>query len=190
MKKSFAFLIGSILMFNTLMIAQESESNAAPQASSAQKDVEPARDTYRLEYTITEMEDARKINARNYTVVCENRGSLSRGELKVGSRVPIATTGVTNTQLTQFQYLDIGINIEARVVVTASGELSLQSEVDMSSIPDSAPPEKVGGNPVIRHFRVTSFSALALGKPILLTTADDVASHRQFQVQVTATKMK
>lgn len=195
MKNSIAFVMGLILVINAFGLAQENKSNSAPQAPSAQQNEHqaPARDTYRLEYTITETEDGKKLNARTYTIVCEDRGAFTRGELKVGSRVPLAVSGDSaNTQSanTQFQYLDVGMNIEVRLEMTASGDLSLQSEVDMSSIPDSGPPDKVGGNPVIRHFRVTSFNALAVGRPVVITTADDVASHRQFQVQVTATKMK
>jgi hypothetical protein len=197
MKKPFAFVTAIIflIIINAFGLAQENKSNSAPQPPSAQQNEPqaPARDTYRLEYTITETEDGKKLNSRTYTIVCEDRGALTRGELKVGSRVPLAVSGDspdTHSVNTQFQYLDVGMNIDARLEVTASGELSLHSEVDMSSIPESGSLDKVGGNPVIRHFRVTSFNAVAVGRPVVITTADDVASHRQFQVQVTSTRIK
>ena len=198
MKRLFASAIGAILVMIAFTVAQENNaSSAAPQDSSSQQNVRPpARETYRLEYTITEMEDGKQLNARSYSVMCEDRGSPTRGVLKVGSRVPVVS-GVAahgdspNALQAQFQYLDVGMNIDARLDVTASGDLTLQSDVDMSSVANGDRPTQVDFNPpVIRQLRVSSFNAITVGKPVVISTADDVASHRQFQIQVVATKLK
>jgi hypothetical protein len=194
MKRSFASAIGAVLVMIAFTVAQENNaSSAAPQDSSSQQNVRPpARETYRLEYTITEMEDGKKLNARSYSVMCEDRGSPTRGVLKVGSRVPVVTGGAAHGDSPNalFQYLDVGMNIDARLDVTASGDLTLQSDVDMSSVANGDRPTQVDGNPVIRQLRVSSFNAITVGKPVVISTADDVASHRQFQIQVVATKLK
>jgi hypothetical protein len=194
MKRLFASAIGAVLVMIAFTVAQENNaSSAAPQDSSRQQNVRPpARETYRLEYTITEMEDGKKLNARSYSVMCEDRGSPTRGVLKVGSRVPVVSARDSpNALQAQFQYLDVGMNIDARLDVTASGDLTLQSDVDMSSVANGDRPTQVDGNPpVIRQLRVSSFNAITVGKPVVISTADDVASHRQFQIQVVATKLK
>jgi hypothetical protein len=195
MKRLFAFTIGVLLVIVPFAIAQESSVNsAAAQESASQQNVRqsPARETYRLEYTITEMEDGKKLNARSYSIMCEDHGSPTRGVLKVGSRVPVVMAGSVHgdSPNAQFQYVDVGMNFDARLDTTASGDLTLQTDMDMSSIADSDRPTQVNGNPVIRQLRVVSNNAITVGKPVVISTADDVASHRQFQIQVVATRVK
>jgi hypothetical protein len=187
LKKSLVFGIGMILAITVFSLAQDDKATATqPVASGQQMDHrEPARGTYRLEYTITETEGGKKLNARTYTIVCEDRGSSTRGVLKVGSRVPIAVS--QDSGKTQFQYLDIGMNFDARLEVTASGELSLDTSMDLSSIPDGG---KADSDPVVRSFRIDTFNALPIGTPVVIATADDVATRRQFQVQVIATNIR
>jgi hypothetical protein len=121
--------------------------------------------------------------------------------LKVGSRVPVATGsyspghGDGATPLpTQFTYLDVGMNIDAWIEPTADGGLTLNSSVEMSSVAETSTPNQSPGQvnalPVIRQLRASTNSAITPGKPVVISTADDVASHRQFQIQVVATKIK
>ena len=190
--KLFAMLTGLLLLVAGVASAQEQKEEVkvspSQQASQAVHPL-PARETYRLDYTITEMEDGKKLNARTYSVMCEDEGSQTRGVLKVGSRIPV-TTGAPSPggSPANFQYLDVGMNIDARLSNIADG-LSLQSDVEMSSVADSPVPNQASA-PVIRQLRVSSFNAITVGRPVVIATADDVASHRQFQIQVVATKLK
>jgi general secretion pathway protein D len=77
-------------------------------------------------------------------------------KLKIGSRIPYATgsflpsfTGTTGTgnnlgllASTQFQYQDIGVNLEITPHLTASGEISLHAKVEISSL---GTPITIGG---------------------------------------------
>jgi hypothetical protein len=188
--KPLVFGIVMILVMTVFSLAQdEKPTSAQPLPSGQQMDHrEPARGTYRLEYTITETEDGKKLNARTYTIMCEDRGSSTRGSLHVGSRVPIAVS--QDSGKTQFQYLDIGMHFDVRLDMTVSGELSLDTSMDLSSIPDGGQSVKASGNPVMRHFRIDTVNALPIGTPVVIATADDVATHRQFQVQVIATNIR
>lgn len=194
MKRALA-LFFSLLVVAPFGVAQDQK--AMPPATSNVHQA-PARDTYRLDYTITEMEDGKKVNARTYSIMCEDEGGPTRGVVKVGSRIPVATGsysteskggGVSPLVNTQFTYLDIGVNIDARLTTTADGTLSLQSEIEMSSVAEST---AIGDlkEPVIRQLKASTNNSIAVGKPIVISTADDVASHRQFQVQVVATRVK
>jgi hypothetical protein len=136
------------------------------------------------------MEDGKKVNTRTYSVMCEDEGSPTRGNLKVGSRVPVATGAPSpGGGAMSFTYLDVGVNIEARLTNLADGTLSLQSEIEMSSVADTTAIGELR-EPVIRQLKVSANNSITVGKPIVISTADDVASHRQFQVQVLAMKLK
>ncbi len=190
MKQSLVFGIVMILLITVFSFAQDNKATATQAAPSGQQmdHREPARGTYRLEYTITETEGGKKLDARTYTIMCEDRGNSTKGSLKVGSRVPIAAS--QDSGKTQFQYLDIGMNVDARLDMTVSGELSLDTSMDLSSIPDGGQSVKADSDPVIRRFRIDTVNALPIGTPIVIATADDVATHRQFQVQVIATNIR
>jgi len=176
----------------------DSQAEAASRSGSSDA---RARDTYKLNYTVTELEDGKKLNTRTYSLMCENEASSQASRwgahLRVGSRVPVATGsfapaasngGGPSTVNTQFQYIDIGMNIDANMNTMDDGGLTLASTVEMSSVAESG----VAGtstNPVIRQLRASTNSVLTPDKPIILSTADDVGSKRRFEVQVVATKV-
>jgi hypothetical protein len=179
--------------------SQRSENNNRSSSAEAR-----SRDTYKLDYTVTELEDGRKLNTRTYSLMCETQprqlgggGTLWGGaHLRVGSRVPIATVGFApgdkgaNPILnTQFQYIDVGMNIDANMFNTDDGGLTLASTVEMSSIAEPTSPTNGINNPLIRQLKASTNSLLTPGKPVVLSTADDVGSKRRFEVQVVATKV-
>jgi hypothetical protein len=188
--KATAAVIATLMLVAGLAAAQEQKPSSQPPSSAANAHQSPARETYRLDYTITEMDDGKKVNARTYSVMCEDEGAQTRGSLKVGSRVPV-TTGSPSPGggLATFTYLDLGMNIEARITNTADGSLSLQSEVEMSSIAEGTVANQANA-PVIRQLKSSTNNSITVGKPVVISVADDVTSHRQFQIQVVATKFK
>ena len=178
----------------------DSQAEGASRSGSADA---RARDTYKLDYTVTELEDGRKLNTRTYSLMCENEANPQGGgrwgaHLRVGSRVPVATAvpasgGTANggggSSPTSIQYIDIGMNIDANMDTMEDGALTLYSMVEMSSVADNASPAGSFAAPVIRQLRASTNSVLTPGKPIVLSTADDVGSKRRFEVQVVATKV-
>src|SRR5437588_1637629 len=117
--------------------AQEKEQPKPAAASTADRPAEhpttreTTRDSYKLEFTFLELEGSKKINSRTYTVMCEDLGGRTAGYLRIGSRVPVpiysaAPGGATPAQ---FQYMDVGMKIDARLVSTADGALTLSSTV-------------------------------------------------------------
>lgn len=151
--------------------AQESEKPAP----SAEKSAE----TYRLDIVVNELEDSKKVNSRAYSVLLEGE---NWSKLRIGSRIPIQ-------QQSGIVYMDVGLSLDCRLRESASG-LSLEVILEMNSfaIPEGA--EERPATPPLRNFRTQTTSALALGKPTVVTSADDMASKRRFQVEVTASKVK
>src|SRR4051812_8807501 len=206
-KRVLVCLFAAMLLSWTGMAQEKSTSRRDdPQAEGASRSGSAdarARDTYKLDYTVTELEDGRKLNTRTYSLMCENETNPQGGgrwgaHLRVGSRVPVATGsfapaasngGGPSTVNTQFQYIDIGMNIDANMNTIDDGGLTLASTVEMSSIAEPASSTNGINNPVIRQLKASTNSVLTPGKPIVLSTADDVGSKRRFEVQVVATKV-
>jgi hypothetical protein len=154
-------------------LAQESEK----QAKSAEK---KSAETYRLDFVVNELEDSKKVNARTYSVLLEG-DNWSR--LRIGTRIPVQ-------QPSGMVYMDVGLSLDCRLH-GGDGGPSLEVILEMNSfaIPEQGTAANPG-TPPLRNFRTQTTSALALGKPTVVTSADDMASKRRFQVEVTATKVK
>ncbi len=172
-----ALMIGLVFAIGTNRAwAQEPASSTKSTEQEAPRPVE----AYRLDFSINELEDGKKINSRQYSM---NLNANDSNELKIGTRVPVEDkSGVV-------QYIDVGTNISGRTQ-TRNGQLELFVHTDMSNF---AIPEQVQGHdshPVIRQMKIRGSTVVLLGKPMVLGSVDDPNSKRQFQVEVTVTKLR
>ena len=99
-----------------------------------------------------------------------------KASLKIGQRVPVATgsfqpgiggVGINPLVNTQFQYLDVGVNIEITPHVHAGGEVTLKLTMDISAVVDHA---NIGGidQPIIGQRKVEQEIRLKDGEVNLL----------------------
>jgi hypothetical protein len=117
--------------------------------------------------------------------------SGSRTRMKLGSRVPIATgtyNGSSTGVQTQFQYVDVGLNIDASLKETATG-LELSSTVEQSGVAEEKPLGTLH-EPVIRQANLTSESMMTLDKPVMLGSLDVPGSTRHLDVEVVLENVK
>ncbi len=156
--------------------------------------------TYRVEFMFTELEDGKKVNTRSYAIDVVRGTSnhdASKGMFRVGSRVPVATgsfrpgsgsSGSATAVNTQFQYIDIGMNVDCRLW-GSDDDLTLHSAIEVSSV---STPQEVGGTsqPVVRQTKTELESAITPGKPSVIASLDEVDSPRRIEIAVTATKLK
>jgi hypothetical protein len=151
--------------------AQDASSPAAPKSL-------PAISAYRLDFAVDELENGKKINTRKYSMNLTEEGK-SR-ELKIGTRVPIESDG-------KIDYLDVGTSIAAQMVSWQT-PLSLDVIVDISSF---ATPEEAtrGRHPLLRHVQISARTPVIFGKATVVGSVDDSNSDRQFQLEVTVTKL-
>ncbi len=135
---------------------------------------------YNLVFTLTELEDGKKLNSREYQTMA-SLNDFSR--LRIGTRVPI-DTGRGN-----ITYMDVGLNLDARPRLLG-GNLVLDFTADISSfaIPEQA--EGKAQNPVTRNVRSQVQALVIPGKPTLLSSIDDPSSRKQYQIEVTVTKLR
>jgi hypothetical protein len=149
--------------------------NAAQEAVKARP--EPPIEAYRLDFLISEMEDGKRINSRQYSM---NLNTNDSNELKIGTREPV------DLKEGDFQYLDLGMNIYARLV-ERGGQLELTARAENSNL---VPPGGGESHPVVRQMKINASTIVTNGKPIVMGAVDDPNSKRQFQLEVTVTKLK
>ncbi|SPE29519.1 conserved exported hypothetical protein [Acidobacteriia bacterium SbA2] len=152
-----------------------------PKLASAQQEtkVQKPITAYRLEFSVRELENGKRLNSRNYMMMAED-GSFAR--VRVGNRVPYQTAEK------QYQYSNVGMNIDCRPHEQEEG-VALDITVDFSSV---APPSETAPsyNPVFRSNRSEVQAVVLFGKPTLVTSLDDVETNRHYEIEVTATKVK
>ena len=141
---------------------------------------ERPRSSFRLDYALYEIEGGKRANERAFTLTA-NEGA--HAQLRSGTRVPI-TVGDKGVQ-----YMDVGLKISGRLL-ERDGDLTLESEIEMSTfaLPEQAAEGK--GNPVVRTVSETVSSRPVLGKPAVVSSLDDLNSKKRFQVEVTVTRLK
>lgn len=154
--------------------AQVETSNMAIRPESS----EPAV-AYRLDFSVNELDDGRKINTRQYSM---NLNAGDANSIKIGARVPVeAKNG-------EFQYLDIGTNIWSRLKERGNA-LTLEVRVEVSNIGATDQPLQTS-RPVVRQVQINASTVVLPGKPMALGVVDDPSSKRQFQLEVTVTKLR
>jgi len=182
-KKATIFALVVLLFWNATAVWAQDKTEGS--AKVAVHDAE-WQGAYRLDFSVNEILDGKKINTRQYSIDLKSGGEAHY--LKIGTRVPVQT-GETATGGTQFQYLDVGTNIEARVR-ERDGEITVEATVEISDFALPEQQQAQSRQPIIRQMKVKGSTIATLGKPIVIGTADDPNSKRQFQVEVTATKAK
>lgn len=143
-------------------------------------DLDHARKTWRLTYTVTRAGSAEP--AQRIVLIV---ASVDRAELKQGSRLPLVT-GVSDSSQTgqQVQYIDVGLNLTANLDGTPDS-LQLHTKIEQSSLSD----EKSGvgaQDPVIRQTTLDGTATLLPGKPQVLGSLDMPDGSGREEISVTA----
>ncbi len=138
---------------------------------------------YRVTYKVNEVENAKTINSRTYTLMAKIGPTAT---LRIGSRVPYSSGG---NQAGSVQYQDVGMNIDCKLDNSGEeGKLIVHSKVELTSPQGKGAEPPSESNPVFGQFQVESFTVATLGKSASLGPADDVAPNRRFVVEVTVTR--
>ncbi len=169
-----------LIALTVLLLTIPEVGKTSAQETSAAKslpDAEKAVDAYRLDFTVSELEDGKKLNSRQYSMYLNNEDS---DEIKIGTRVP------AEVKQGEFQYLDVGTNIWCRIAERANG-LAVNVRAEISNF---AMPEQQQSRPVLRQLQIKASSLAQIGKPLVLGSVDDPNSKRQFQLEVTVTRLK
>jgi len=182
-KASFAAPIAALFFCLAIAPAARAQDAASPKAEATPQ-VQTPPHSYRLDYTLTESEDGKKIDSRQYSIM--GGGSLSGrtwvSQLQIGTKIPAGMkSDGTN------QYVDAGTRISARFSMRDGAQV-LNTDFDLSSlVPDEA---KVDGRPILRTLTISNETPVVVGRAMTVGTADDPNSKRKFQLEVTVAEIK
>jgi hypothetical protein len=153
---------------------------------------------YKIEFNIHDG-DATAKTGRRYVIMIEGN---EKGVFRVGQKVPyatgwfqpgIASTGASPLVSTQFNYAEIGVNIDCRLN-EVNGKVRVRATLDLSTlIQHDAHPDKnpapLQPMPIIGQLRVEVNALVTTGKPTMVASIDDPVTLRKFDVEATVTKV-
>jgi len=177
-----------------LMIVFLAAGSLAAQEDTKKKQETPDRDaivkkaavpTYKMAFSIYELQDGKKINQRDYSLLVEanERGANT---LKIGTKVPI------DTGKESYTYTDVGFELRCSAGETVNNKLEVSVDIGISNfaIPEQNTAPRAGeSRPVLRAVTQRVSAVVNPGKPQILTSMDDVNSTKRIQVELTATKV-
>ena len=180
-----------ILILGLTVVHGKAQDAASPKAADA---IEP-RHAYRVDFVLTEIEDGKKINSRQFAL---NLNGGESDQLKVGTRVPV------EVKQGEIQYLDVGTNIWCRLRDRSNSEplehglrdlswlgndvmLNVTAEVSNFAVPDQ---QGASMRPAIRQMKVEGSTIAVVGKQMVVGSVDDPNSKRQYQLELTVTRLK
>lgn len=160
-----------------LMIAVLSAATAFGQNQESTK-------FYKLDFTVKEVEGSKTLNSHNYsmivatTVLADKSGPP--GSIRTGSRVPTQSSPESK----QFNFVELGTNIDCRAVQEIGGELTMVLTAEISTmLQDTSPP-------VMRQLKWSSSVVVPIKKPSIVFASDDATTKRQMQLELTATPVR
>jgi hypothetical protein len=139
--------------------------------------------TYRLTFTLTDSDAGKRVGIQHISMTT---ASGVPAVAKIGSRIPIATGNYSNADpgkgvQTQMTYLDVGVNILARLHELGNG-VQVTAKIEQSSMADAPP--ATPADPIIRQPEFENDAILTPGKPIMLGSLDIPGSTRHTDIEL------
>jgi hypothetical protein len=185
----------------TLGIALPTRAQDKPAAT---QEMRKSETTLKVTVIVTELDGAKKISSLPYTfyVNVDDKGGHTTSSVRIGLQVPVAT-GTSSAGAgapTQFQYMNIGTNLDCSANSTFDSRYKLALSVDRTSL--SPPDEKKSptmasegvnissANPIIQHFSSSYNLTIRDGQTLEATSTSDPISGHVLQISVTANAVK
>jgi hypothetical protein len=138
-------------------------------------------EAYRVDFVINELEDGKKINTRQYSV---NVAGSEPNSLKIGTRVPV------EEKQGEFHYVDVGTNVWAQLIQHSTGSwLEVRAELSNFAVPEQAN-RADNSMPLLRQVQISAGAIPLLGQPMIVGRVDDPNSRRQYELEVTVSRLK
>jgi hypothetical protein len=195
MKKTVLAVSLAILVFVVPRLLAQDKEKPGGEAKSAQteKTVTPVR----VQVVFAEFEGDKKIGNLLYTFLVNADDHGLPAAVRMGLRVPIEIS--SNTGVKQFQYQDVGTNIDGRAAKADDGRFFLSLSVERSSVylpGTEGKPAAVGGSaissaqPIVQQFRTQVNLVIRDGQTIQSTVATDPVTGHVTKVDVTLNAIK
>ncbi len=177
----------TVLLFITLLIP------IFPALAQEKKESDSA--VFKVEFNIHDGSDAAARAGRRYAMLIQ---SNTKGTFRVGTKVPYATGSfqsgvggaVSPLVNTQYNYADVGVNIDCHISDIMNGKLAVHASLDLSTlVPHDKDAATNPPSPTIAQLRIEINDVLTLAKPTLAASIDDPVTMRKFDVEVTVTSV-
>ncbi len=176
-------IMAGLAVLTNVTCLPQSTGTTEKQPVSAESVEKAAKKFYQLNFVVRELENEQVINSRSYSIIMRN--DTDRGSIRAGEKVPFASTSGTTTQ---WQQIDVGVNIDCRKLEEIGDRLSLYVLAEISSLIESHPENSApSAAPIFRNNRWESTVIVPMKQPTILFSSDDPASKRRMQLQLTVT---
>ncbi len=154
---------------------------------------------YRLDFIIENLDSAGKLtNSRSYSTIVDTEPhtltAIPRTSIRAGSKIPIVTGSITNEAgkpvSTEFQYVDLGVDLDIRDIHEVGRELVLDLTANLSSEASPTQPGQDPNHPVIRTNKWQSQVLIPIGKRTVVFASDSLDSKGSTRVVVTAARIE
>lgn len=157
--------------------------------ASAFAQSEPGREQvkyYRLDFFVKEVSDTKILNILSYSMLASTSQTSGRPtSIRTGSRVPSPTSPGSS----QFQYMEVGVNIDCGVLKEIENQIALHVTAEVSSMPATGEvPSSLP--PILRQVKWSSEVLVPIRKATLLFSSDDPSTKRRLQLELTASPLK
>jgi hypothetical protein len=172
------------------------------QDKSAAQDAKKLETTLKITVVVTELDGAKKLSSLPYTfyVNVDDTSKHTTSSVRMGLRVPVTTGSSGAGAPAQFQYMDIGTNLDCAANSTTDSRYKLALSVDRTwlSAPDDKKSSTSAGdgvnisstNPIIQHFSSSYNLMIRDGQTVEATSTSDPISGHVLQISVTANAVK
>jgi hypothetical protein len=144
-------------------------------------DLDRPKRTYRLAYTVSEMDNGKLIGTQHYSMIA---AAGQRATLRQGSKVPLAMgsyiAGSSPAQR-ELSYIAVSIDFDALLDESASG-VRLHTKVERLSVAEER--SGMSSHPVLRQTSLEGMSSPALGKRLALGSMDTPGSTKHLDIEV------
>ena len=187
MRRTVAVLVAAMTVGFWFVPTQALSQEGSKESNSGPAKVQPVQ-SYRLDFSFNEAADGKVLNTRHYSM---NLTAGNSDEIKIGTRVPVSSASSSSPSApAQYEYLEIGTNIWSQLrehgdelILVVKGEIS-NLDVETGEHSGAMLP------PVVRQIKINGSTLLVVGKPIMIGSVDDPNSKRQFQLEVTITRLR
>jgi hypothetical protein len=184
-------LICCLVVFT--MFGQKSFTQESTTAPEAAKLSQATAHFYHLDFVVQELgTDGKPTNSRSYTAIVSTDQRDHGTSIRTNSKIPIpiSTSGDGQALVnTQFQYVDVGVNIDAHNAREIGHQLSLDLVADVSSVAPTNNEARIH-QPVIRQNKWQASVLIPIGKPVVVFTSDSLDSKGSMQVVATVTPLQ
>lgn len=193
--------IVAVLVIVLAVVAPSMRSQDKPKSSDGAKPAEspaPQITPLRVQVVFIEYDGDKKVSSLPYTLLVNADDRGPQAAVRMGLRVPIETSSSAGAGK-QFQYMDVGTNLDGRAERVEDGRFSLKLNVEKSSLYTPGTAEKPGslggneilaGQPIVQSFRSQVNLLVRDGQTIQSTVAADPVTGHVLKVEVTMNVIK